>query len=285
MKSFDTSQDIKRIRLFFDLTQDEFSKAVNISKSNIIRYENNEILPHISNLENIYSYSYMNKLDLNLEKSRFFEEEKEGRILLFHGARNEIIGEVDNKHSIFPNDFGNGFYLGENLKQAATWISAIPNSSVYCFYFKDSSDLKFKKFTSSREWMYAILYYRGAFRNKDVPSEIKRLVNEIEQLDYLIAPIADNKMYEIFDMFMRGEITDEACLHALSLTDLGYQYVIKSNKAISRLTCIDRLYFCKDERAHYLSLKRKELEMIKNKVKISLQEYRRKGKYIDELFD
>lgn len=284
MKNYDVANDLKRIRLFFDKSQVSFANEIGMSKSNVLRIENGSVFPRGMTLESIYSYSYENGLDLNKEKARFFEEDKGQRILLFHGARGEIVGEVDNKHSVSPNDFGNGFYLGESLKQASTWVASSLNPSVYCFYFERKKDLSFLDFQVGRTWMYAILYYRGAFKGKAVPKEVQKIVDEVEAADYLLAPIADNRMYEILGRFMSKEITDEACLHALSMTDLGRQCVLKSQKAIDCLEAIDRLYLCKKERKDYLLLREQEGQESSNKVKMSLIEYRRKGKFIDELF-
>ncbi len=284
MKSYNVSLDLKRIRAFYDLSQQAFADEVGLSKSNILRIENSKINPHSGTIELIYNFSYENGLNLNKEKARFFEEEKKTNILLIHGARDEINGEIDAKHSLGVNDFGSGFYLGESLKQAATWVSANSKASVYCFYFANKKELKYKEFSTDRNWLYAILYYRKAFKDDAIPKEIKQIVQEIEQLDYLIAPIADNKMYEIINNFIDKKITDEACLHALALTDLGKQYVLKSQKAIDNLFFLDRLYLCSKEKKDYLKIKETNDEKSFNKVKMSLLEYRRKGKYIDELF-
>ena len=285
MRTYDVAKDLKRIRSFFSLSQTELGEELKLSKSNVLRIENAQVFPRPATLEAIYSYPYSEGLNLNKEKARFFEEDKGQRTLLFHGARGEIAGEVDNKHSLPPNDFGDGFYLGESLKQGATWVAASPSSSVYCFYFSPKKGLRKKEFSLGREWMYAILYYRGAFEGKEVPSAVKAIVDEVESLDYLIAPIADNKMYEILGEFMKGRITDEACLHALSMTDLGKQHVLRSMEAISCLSFADRLYLCQKEKKDYLKAKAKEAGESLNKVRMSLLEYRRKGRFIDELFE
>ncbi len=284
MKTYDVAKDLKRIRLFFEKSQSAFGEEIGMSKSNVLRIENGLIFPRGISLEGIYSYSYENGLSLNKAKVGFFEEDKGERVLLFHGARGEILGQVDNKHSLPPNDFGKGFYLGESLEQAATWVATSPHSSVYCFYFERKADLTFVDFPIGREWMYAILYYRGAFAGKKVPDEVEEIARKVDSSDYLFAPIADNRMYEILGRFMNKEITDEACLHALSMTDLGRQCVLKSQAAIDSLEPIDRLYLCKEEKKDYLLLRQKEGAEGSSKVKVSLLEYRRKGKYLDELF-
>lgn len=103
MKSYDVALDLKRIRSFFDLSQQSFANEIGLSKSNILRIENCQITPHRTTIEVIYSYSYENGLDLNKEKMRFFKEENKKDFLLFHGARDEIKGDIDANHSLGIN--------------------------------------------------------------------------------------------------------------------------------------------------------------------------------------
>lgn len=49
-------------------------------------------------LEAIYSYPYENSFNLNKVKSMLFEDEAKSLKLLFHGAKNEIVGTIDSKH-------------------------------------------------------------------------------------------------------------------------------------------------------------------------------------------
>ena len=272
------------MREFHDLSTDDFALKSLVSRADITRLEAGNVDTQKKTLDNIYSYSYNQGLNLNKEKARFLTEDKKDSIVLFHGAKGEIVGDIDARHSSISNDFGSGFYLGETLPQAATWVAGVSESSVYCFYFKPKPDMKELVFPVSREWMYAILYYRHAFHRKKVPEEVANIVKQVEEADYIIAPIADNKMYEILNQFIRGNITDEACLHALSMTDLGNQYVLKSDKAIRSLQFRDRFYLCEPEKRDYLMQKEKDALDAVNKVKMSLIEYRRKGAFIDELF-
>lgn len=284
MMNYDFANDIRRMREFHDLSTDDFALKSLVSRADITRLEAGNVDTQKKTLDNIYSYSYNQGLNLNKEKARFLTEDKKDSFVLFHGAKGEIVGDIDAHHSSIINDFGSGFYLGETLPQAATWVAGVSESSVYCFYFKPKPDMKELVFPVSREWMYAILYYRHAFHPKKVPEEVANIVKRVEEADYIIAPIADNKMYEILNQFIRGNITDEACLHALSMTDLGNQYVLKSDKAIHSLQFWDRFYLCEPEKRDYLMQKEKDALDAVNKVKMSLIEYRRKGAFIDELF-
>ena len=284
MESYNFSKDIKSIREIFKLSQSAFADKVGLSRSNIIRYEQNEISPHKAALEKIYSFCFDNNFNINKAKEMLYEDNKDDNLLLFHGAKEPIKGEIDDNHLTGKKDFGAGFYLSESLSSAAMWIADRENGSCYCFYFPNEKKLKSLRFKVDREWMYAILYFRGAFRNYTPSEEVMDIVKRIEECDFLIAPIADNNMYDTLNSFAYNLISDEQCLHALSANNLGLQFVIKSKKACEALKMIDRLYLCENEKKQYL-LKRKELALEgRNKATLSINEYRRKGKYFDELF-
>ena len=283
MKNYDVALDLQRILDYFELTQAELAERIGISRMSLSRYLKGATYPDKRALEAIYSFAYEERLYLNAAKADFFHEDKKGNALLFHGATGDIVGEVDNKHSKLPNDFGYGFYAGESLVQSASWVSEAESGSVYCFYF-DGANLKKLEFQSDRRWMYAILYYRGAFRHFAPTKEVKELIEEIEGCDYLIAPIADNQMYQILNRFADNEITDEQCIHALATTNLGLQHVFKSMEACKKLVCLERLFLCKQEKRDYLERKKSLASESASKAELAMIEYRRKGKYFDELF-
>ena len=284
MKQYNFKADIKYIRLCLGLSQEDFAKEVDLSRSNIARYEAGKITPRKDALEKIYNYSFANDFDINQSKTMIYEDEKKDQIVLYHGAKGEIVGEVDTKHSTPPNDFGNGFYLGETLKQANMWVALNKNSSTYCFYFPKNNNLKSMMFDLDYKWMFAILYYRGELEGYELPDELCKLIDEIESTDYLIAPIADNQMYDTLELFRNNLISDVACLHALNANNLGKQYVLKSEKACSMLKPIDRLYFCGKEREYYLTLKTKASNEGRSKTNLAIAKYRKEGKLFNEIF-
>ena len=284
MKTYDVIRDLKRILSYFEITQGELANQLGISRMSLSRYLKGETFPEGRILEAIYSFAYEKGLRLNSAKADFFAEDRKNSVLLFHGAQGEIVGEVDNKHSRLPNDFGYGFYAGESLIQSASWVSEAESGSVYCFYY-DGSHLKKLQFSTDRRWMYAILYYRGAFQNFVPTDEVRELVDQIEACDYLVAPIADNQMYQILNRFADNEITDEQCIHALATTNLGLQHVFKSMEGCRKLVCLERLFLCKNEKRDYLERKKTLAADSASKAELAIIEYRRKGKYFDELFE
>ena len=284
MKSYDLSKDLKRMLLYFNITQQQLASDLAISRMSLSRYLKNETTPDARILEAIYGYAYKKGLLFNSAKADFFYEDKGTKTLLFHGASGEIVGEVDTKHSKLPNDFGNGFYAGETFGQSASWVCEAPSGSVYCFYSENERSLTKKTFRTDREWMYAILYYRGAFRHFEPTEEVMELVRQIEACDLIVAPIADNQMYQIMNRFADNVITDEQCIHALSATHLGMQYVFKSMAACAQLHCIERLFLCQEEKRDYANRKKVAATENASKAELAIVEYRRKGKYFDELF-
>ena len=284
MKNYDFVKDISRITRLYNMTQEDLAKNIGVTRMSISRYLKGDSFPSREVLEKFYSFIYNKELYLNQSKATFYFEDRKDNELLFHGASMDIVGEVDNKHSILPNDFGSGFYAGMSLNQAASWVSEKENGSVYCFYFKHDASLKKLSFELNRDWMYAILYYRGAFKNFEPSKEVLDLVKRIEECDYLIAPIADNQMYQTINQFADNMITDEACVHALSATNLGLQYVFKSMKAINCLVPIDRFYLCEKEKNDYKIKKDELAKQSQSKAELAKIEYRREGKYFDEIF-
>lgn len=284
MKTFNIKKDIITIRKLFNITQTKFANEIGLSRSNIARYESEEIFPHNLALEKIYSYPYKHDFHLNKAKEMLFLDNAGDNRLLFHGAKYEIKGEIDYKHLNGKKDFGAGFYLGDSFDSAASWICEYQSGSVYSFYFKNHKDMNYIEFKVDRKWMYAILYFRGMFEDYIPNKEVLNLIEQINNADYIIAPIADNQMYDTLTAFGLKEITDEQCLHALSANNLGKQYVIKTQKAVDNLVLLERMYICEKEKEHYLSDKNVLSTQGRNKASLSIEEYRRKGKYIDEIF-
>lgn len=284
MVGYDFQNDVRLIRACLGLTQTEFANAVGLSRSNIARYEAGEILPRKEAIERIYNYAYAKGFDINSSKSLLLDDEKKDSILLFHGAKGLIVGEVDTKHSVPPNDFSDGFYLGQSLVQAGSWVASMRDSSIYCFYFRPTEDLISMRFAVDAKWMHAILYYRGGFDGYEVPSSVKNLIRQIDACDYLIAPIADNQMYDTLEMFRNNIISDVACLHALSANHLGLQYVLKSERACARLSPLSRLYLCQEERKRYVAAKESLASDGKSKTSLAIAKYRKEGSLFNELY-
>ena len=112
---------------------------------------------------------------------------------------------------------------------------------------------------------------------------VQKLIDESRNCDYIIAPIADNRMFQIINSFISGEITDEQCKHCLAATNLGYQYVFISERSVKNLKIVERCFVSDKEKDHYKNIRVEESKLGEDKVKLARVKYRGQGKYIDEI--
>ena len=276
--------EVKMIRELLNLSQADLAKELGVSFQTVNRWEGSKNEIEQYNIEKVYEYAYSKGVFVNKIIELFLKDENncDDNVLLFHGAKKSFVLPVDLTHSKDTNDFGNGFYLGETFEQASTYICNSSSSSVYAFSI-DCKDLKITKFSVSKEWMIAIAYFRGWLSEYKDSKMIKEIVKKVNEAEIVIAPIADNRMFDILSEFVDGTITDLQCQHALAATNLGNQYVIKSSKAVSKLKYINTLYVSKSEKEEY-SNKRLDLHNITaGKVRMARIEYKGKGNYIEEI--
>ena len=131
--------------------------------------------------------------------------------------------------------------------------------------------------------MIAIAYYRGWLKEYLNHPYVEKILSSVDEHDIIIAPIADNRMFDIISEFVRGEITDLQCEHALAATNLGFQYVLKSENALKNISLIKPLYVCSREKEKLVNLRLEMSDLSQDKVRVARIEYRGKGQYIDEL--
>ncbi len=139
------------------------------------------------------------------------------------------------------------------------------------------------KYNVNQEWMMTIAYYRGTLEQYKNHPIVVNLIEKSKKCDYIIAPIADNRMFQIINSFIAGEITDEQCKHCLAATNLGHQYVFKSGKSIEHVKLIERCYISDNEKEHYKNIRNSDTKLGDDKVKLARIHYRGKGQYIDEI--
>ena len=282
---YNFSEDIKSIREILGLSQSEFAEQIGVEQVTISRNELGKTEPSAKILESVYTFAFAKNIKINKLKEMLWRDDlRKNEKLLFHGAKSEIDGEIDIRRGRYNNDFGQGFYTGESYEQSISFVSGFDHSSVYYIRF-DDKNLKCKRYEVDQEWMMTIAYYRGAldeYRNHPI---IEKLIEQSRDCDYIIAPIADNRMFQIINSFIAGELTDEQCKHCLAATNLGMQYIFISEKAVSQAKLIERCYISNNEREYYKNVRLEESKLGDNKVKLARKQYRGKGRYIDEILE
>ena len=284
MNDYKTWEDIEIICDLLNITATDFADQIGVTSDTVTRWKNGKNEISAENLNKVYSFAFDEGIRLNKIKEQLFKEDCKdpNRIILFHGAKSSIEGAISIEKSRGTNDFGRGFYCGESLEQSAMFVSGYPESSLYIVEF-DQSNVKGTQYYVDRDWMLTIAYYRGRLSEYADHPMIQKLLKKTEGVNYIVAPIADNRMFEIIDSFIDGEITDVQCQHCLSATNLGNQFVFKTQKAIDQLTIKCHCFLSEKEKQYYLTSKQEESKIGNDKVKIARKQYRGQGKYIEEI--
>lgn len=282
--NYSISEDIQIVCKILGISYSKLADELGVSRSTVTRIVNKDVYPSDLFLESFYSYAYRNRIhSIKLNECKItFAKEKNYQIL-FHGARSEIEGEIDLLHSRKDIDIGTGFYMGESYVQSSSYIFMNKKSSIYVITVNDWPNLKVKEFDVSMEWMLMVSYFRGQLSDYQDSDVVKEIINDVSKFDVIVAPIADNNMYEIMNRFARGEITDKQAINALSASHLSKQYVLKTEKACKAVEIVNRLYLCKEEREDIEQDRKEKTLMSLDNAKLSIEKYRRVGKYIEEL--
>ncbi|MCQ2742950.1 MAG: DUF3990 domain-containing protein [Bacilli bacterium] len=277
--------DLEIVKTIKQCTWTEMAEYLNIDYSTLSRWRSGKSAPNEKTIRNIYDAIYKNGIRINklLEESYKDSENEESKVL-FHGSKDGISGPLSISFSNDKKDFGKGFYLGESVEQAVSFVSTYKNSKLYFVRIKNIGSLKIKTFDVSKEWMILVAYFRGRIEEYKDSKYLKSLLASIDGIDIIVAPIADNSMYSIINEFIEGSITDLQCINSLSANRLGKQYVIlndnvlKNNVEIIRESCL-----CDLEKEDYLKAKEEDKNIGKSKMILAKRQYAGKGLYIEEV--
>ena len=274
-------EDISFIKEAQELTDEMVAKKTKVSVRTIVNIISEKVCPTYDTLEKVYSYIYETGFRLNKTKEEILREIAKNR-LFFHGSKYGI-DRIEPLGSRKSCDFGPGFYLGESYSQAVSFVYDTMGSSVYAFE-GSIEGLRIEEFGFDLDWMLLICYYRGMLDSYVENEKLANLFKRVENADLIIAPIADNKMFYIMKRFGAGEITDNVALHSLAASNLGMQYVFKTQKAIDRLALKEQFFISKLERKEVSTLMDERAKEIETKLKMASREFRQEGKFVDELF-
>lgn len=287
LEDYSIAKDIDFIKTTKKLTNADLANLLNIGEATLYRYYKNPSKVPYNNLDKLYDFAYSSNLNMNIIKSNVFEEEFNNKenIVVYHGSKYGMNGnKVNLKYSDIDNDFGIGFYCGESIIQPETFVINYPKSSLYIFSF-NIKKLNKLEFNVNNEWVLAIAYYRGYLNKYKNSKLLNKIINKINKADYIIAPIADNTMFDIIKRFADGELSDIQCQHCLAATNLGKQYVFRTQKAIDSLTFINKCFISSLERKDLSNNIIKNKSISDNKVNYAISKYRKEGKSIEELLN
>ena len=202
-------------------------------------------------------------------------------ITLYHGSKEGINGIIKPISRQFC-DFGRGFYMGTEKLQPLTLICNYPKSKIYEVEL-DLTNLNVLHIEIGLDWALLIAFNRGKMeRIKDT-----KIYNKYKEMlydyDVITGYIANDRMFIVLERFFLGEITDIALINSLSALKLGKQYVAITEKACNNITIIGESFIVEEERTQLkLESEKNREEGIKKSEEICRQ-YRREGKFFDEI--
>lgn len=164
------------------------------------------------------------------------------KITLFHGTPDKIVvptyGKGEKKH-----DYGQGFYLTENLDLAKEWAACRPNETegfVHQFEL-DTEGLRIFDFQDEGvlAWLAELMKHRDASDTKRYRVLAQKFIEKYgiytEEYDVIKGWRANASYFYIAKEFVRDNIDMDILEELLSLGGLGIQYCIKSELAYSKL--------------------------------------------------
>ena len=280
---------IKKIRSHMNMNQTEFAELLNVTFATVNRWENGRALPNKLAQDKIYDLCKEYDVpvyDMVLEKieaaSGSVELDK-GRVLLYHGSKSGIEGDIAPK-SRKQCDFGEGFYMGTEPSQALTLICDYESAKFYIVSIS-VDNLAVLDVPADLEWAMIVAYHRGRMEKIKGTPFYSKYQEMTKNKDLVIGSIANDRMFFVIDNFFIGNITDAALINSLSALELGKQYV-----AVTRKGC-DAVRIEKEIPISYLEkLFMKEVSEANRVNGSSLandicRNYRREGLFFDEILD
>ena len=121
-------------------------------------------------------------------------------------------------------DFGQGFYLSDDLTFAVRWAKSRKDADCVLNEYRLALDgLRVKQFSRDREWYDYIFANRAGYPDT------------LTEYDLVIGPIACDTVYDTWGILTSGVIGKNLALKAYRLGPLCRQIVLKSAKALSAL--------------------------------------------------
>ncbi len=280
---------IKEIRLQLKMSQSDFADCLDVSFATVNRWENGRAIPTQLAQSKLYELCCERKVSIykmilgKIAKIAADIEPKDNRILLYHGSKSGISGDIAPK-SRRQCDFGKGFYMGTDPSQPLTLICDFDESKFY-IVSADINKLQKLEVGVGMEWAMLVAYNRGKMemiKNTALYNKYRAMMTD---RDLIIGSIADDRMFYVIDNFFIGNITDTALINCLSALNLGKQYVAVSQKACDAVNIETEIPLSHLERLAIRSVAAGNRENGISLANDICKKNRRDGKFFDEILN
>ena len=165
---------------------------------------------------------------------------------LYHGSEKEVkvplfgYGKVN-------NDYGQGFYMAENIELAKEWSANEDADGYVNEYELDISELKVLNLNDKKynilNWLALLVKNREFDSTSEMMSEakkylLKNFLLNTEEYDVIIGYRADDSYFSFARDFLSNVIYLEKLNEAMRLGKLGIQIFLKSKKAFEKIRFI-----------------------------------------------
>ncbi len=280
---------IKQIRQFAGLSQNELANKIGVRFATINRWENGRFFPTRLAQEKLYQLCENLNVpvyDMIIEKIKSKVNSlgiEKGRILLYHGSKNGIIGEIA-PISRTKCDFGKGFYMGTTPEQALTLICGFEESKFYVVSI-DISELIVDEIPANIDWAMCVAFHREKMEKVKGTKFYDKYRAMTEDKDLVIGNIANDRMFFVIDNFFQENITDKALINSLSALQLGKQFVALTKKACKAIRIekeIELSFLEKKVLQKVSKINRQKGIDLANEI---CKSYRRDGMFFDEILE
>ena len=280
---------VKHIRDYLGLSQADFAEKLGVNFATVNRWENGRAVPTKLAQAKLYDYCkeqgvpvYQFVLD-KIAKEAADVQLEDGRILLYHGSKSGIVGDIAPK-SREMCDFGKGFYMGTEPGQPLTLICDFDKSKFYIVSI-DAAALDAIEIKADLDWAMLVAFHRGRMDKIKGTAFYEKYSHIDAGKDLVVGSIANDRMFYVLDNFFMGNITDMALVNSLSALKLGKQYVATTEKAciavrVEReipLSMMERRFLQDESEAN----RQKGIALANDICK----NYRREGNFFDEILD
>jgi len=282
------SRIVRHIRASAGLSQENFADKIGVSRLTVTRWESGVSIPNKIAQIRIYDLAEEHNVEFfDLIISDMPEHKPENnKVILYHASRTGIVGPIAPK-SRSRCDFGKGFYMGTQPSQPLTLIfdsdKDTTEKAVVYIVELDLDGLRVLYLPTGIDWALLVAYSRAVMKKYAGTPLYEKYSKMLDGYDVVVGKIADDRLFAALERFFEGSMTDKGMIECLSVLPLGEQYVALTEKACKQITILGERRFSELERLCIYDVGIRNKKYGDEIVKKIYMEYRRDGRFIDEI--
>ena len=186
------------------------------------------------------------------------------KVIIYHGSSNIIQTPIFGKGKDY-NDYGLGFYCTEHHELAREWACSENVDGYANKYEIDITDLNVLNLSNKEynvlHWLALLVKYRkirisSPIMKKGMEWLIDNYLIDISKYDVIIGYRADDSYFSFARSFLNNEISLNQLSYAMKLGELGEQFVLKSEKAFTKIKFLS--YEIVDNNEYFIKRKNRD---------------------------